>query len=235
MKILNKTINGSFVKRLNRFEGIVEINGREELVHIPNTGRCRELLFEGSGVILEIRESITRKTPYELIMVYKGERLISIDSQAPNKIVEEAVRKGLIEELRGYGYVKREAFYQQSRFDLFLRKTEQSEKRESCYIEVKGVTLEIEGTALFPDAPTERGARHMKELAAACREGYRAAVIFLVQMEGIRCFTPNKLMDGHFAEALAAAHDGGVEVLSYNCKVSENEVVINEKVEVYMS
>lgn len=232
MKIINQTINGRFVKRLNRFEGIVEINGREVPVHIPNTGRCRELFVNGARVILEIRESKTRKTPYELIMVYKGDRLISIDSQAPNKIVEEAVRGGLIEEIGSYGYVKREAFYQKSRFDLLLKKTEESEKRESCFIEVKGVTLEIEGTALFPDAPTERGARHMKELAAARQEGYRAAVVFLVQMENIKTFTPNKLMDVGFAEALAAAHSEGVEVLSYNCRVSETEIIINERVKV---
>lgn len=234
MKILNKTIKGIFINRLNRFEGIVKIEGLKELVHIPNTGRCRELLVKGAMVILEIRESKTRKTPYEMIMVYKGDRLISIDSQAPNKIAEEAVRKGLIEEIGNYGYVKREVYYQSSRFDLFLKRTEQSRKEDSCYIEIKGVTLEIDGIAKFPDAPTERGARHLRELAAARREGYRAAVIFLVQMEGIKHFTPNKLMDGQFAEALTAARDNGVEVLSYNCKVSEKEIIINEKVEVIL-
>ncbi|HPM00108.1 MAG TPA: DNA/RNA nuclease SfsA [Bacillota bacterium] len=234
MKIINKTIDGRFVQRLNRFEGIAEINGREVPVHIPNTGRCRELLFKGSRVILEIRESKTRKTPYELIMVYKGDRLISIDSQAPNKIVEEAVRGGLIEEIGSYEYVKREANFGQSRFDLLLKKAEGSGNADSCYMEVKGVTLEIDGIALFPDAPTERGARHMKELAAARKEGYRAAVIFLVQMGGIKTFSPNKLMDSGFSEALADAHSEGVEVLSYNCRVSEKEIVINEKVDVVL-
>ena len=149
--------------------------------------------------------------------------------------MEEAVRSGLIEEIRGYEYVRKEAFYQKSRFDLFLKKTETSGKNESCYIEVKGVTLEIEGTALFPDAPTERGARHIKELADARREGYRAAVIFLVQMDDIKSFAPNKLMDCRFAEALTYAHSEGVEVYSYNCRVSEEEIVINERVKVYMS
>lgn len=234
MKIINRTAKGSFIKRLNRFEGIVEIEGREELVHIPNTGRCKELLTMGASVILEIRESKTRKTPYELIMVYKGDRLISIDSQAPNKIVEEAVRKGMIEEIWDYGYVKREVFYQNSRFDLFLKRDEQSGKDKSCYIEVKGVTLEIDGIAKFPDAPTERGARHLRELAAASQDGFRAAVFFLVQMENVKQFTPNKLMDNQFAEALITAHDNGVEVLSYNCRVSENEIVINEKVSIIL-
>ena len=113
---------------------------------------------------------------------------------------------------------------------MFLKKTEQSEKSDSCYIEVKGVTLEVEAVAKFPDAPTERGTRHLRELAAARKVGYRAVVIFLVQMENIKHFIPNKLMDCQFAEALTAARDNGVEVLSYNCRVSENEIVINEKV-----
>lgn len=232
MKIANKTIIGIFIKRLNRFEGIAEISGNKELVHIPNTGRCRELLITGACVILEIRESKSRKTPYELIMVYKGDRLISIDSQAPNKIVEEALRNGHIKDIGYYGYIKREAVYQSSRFDLLLKKTEQSGKSDSCYIEVKGVTLEEDGVAMFPDAPTKRGERHLRELIAARNEGYGAAVIFIVQMEYIKYFTPNKLMDPQFAEALEAARNNGVKAFSYNCKVSENEIRINEKIEI---
>lgn len=234
MKIPNNTIEGIFIERLNRFEGIAEIKGRKELLHIPNTGRCRELLIAGARIIIEVRESNTRKTPYEMIMVYKGDRLVSIDSQAPNKIVEEALKKGMIEEIGSYGYVKREAYYQSSRFDLLLKKTEFAEKSDSCYIEVKGVTLEKDGIAMFPDAPTERGARHLRELSDARKEGYRAAVIFLVQMEGTRNFTANRLMDSQFAEALTAAGDSGVEVLSYDCRVSRQEIVINKKVEVIL-
>ena len=234
MKIINNTIKGSFVKRLNRFEGIVSIKGEEELVHIPNTGRCREILVEGACVILETRESKTRKTPYELIMVYKGDSLISIDSQAPNRIVEEAVRRGIIEEIADYQYVKREVFFQSSRFDLFLKRTEQSSKADSCYIEVKGVTLEIDQVAKFPDAPTERGAKHLRELAAARREGYRAIIFFLIQLENTKYFTPNKLMDDQFADALKYAHDSGVEVLSYDCRLSESEIAINRKVPIIL-
>jgi sugar fermentation stimulation protein A len=234
MKIINKTIKGSFVKRLNRFEGIVEIGGREELVHIPNTGRCRELFIAGARVILEVRESKTRKTPYEMIMVYKGDSLISIDSQAPNKIVEEAVKNDMIEEIVDYDYVKREVSYQSSRFDLFLKSNEKSNIDDSCFIEVKGVTLEIDQIAKFPDAPTERGARHLRELAAARKEGYRAIILFLVQMESIKHFTPNKLMDVQFAEALKYAHDNGVEILSYDCKLSESEIIVNRKIPVIL-
>lgn len=234
MKIINKVIKGSFIKRLNRFEGIVEIDGREELVHIPNTGRCRELFVNGARVLLEVRESKTRKTPYELIMVYKGDRLISMDSQAPNRIVEEAVKLGLTKEIGDYAYVKREVFYQSSRFDLFLKKTEESGREDSCYIEVKGVTLEVDGTAMFPDAPTERGARHVKELADAHKEGYRAVIVFLIQMGNVRQFIPNTLMDPQFSEALAAANHDGVEVLAYNCRVEENEIVLNESIPVVL-
>lgn len=234
MKINNKTIKGSFIKRLNRFEGLVEIDGQEKLVHIPNTGRCRELLRLGAEVILEIRESKTRKTPYELIMVYKAERLISIDSQAPNRIVEEAVKKGLTKEIGDYEFVKREVFYKSSRFDLFLKKEEHSGIADSCFIEIKGVTLEVDEVAMFPDAPTERGARHVKELVEALEEGYRAAIVFLVQMDNIKHFTPNRLMDSRFAEALSDAASKGVEILAYSCKVSEDEVVLNESIPVFL-
>jgi sugar fermentation stimulation protein A len=210
----------------------VEIQGTEQRVHIPNTGRCKELLIKGAAVILEVRESKTRKTPYELIMVYKGEELISIDSMAPNKIVEEAVRAGLLTDIGFYEYVKREVFFHNSRFDLFLKKNEQSIKSESCYIEVKGVTLKKSGIAMFPDAPTERGTKHLQELADAHIEGYRAAVIFLVQMKNVECFKPNRLMDPQFADALTASYSQGVEVFSYNCCVNEREIIINERIPV---
>lgn len=232
MKIENRIIKGSFVKRLNRFEGIVRIDGIERLVHIPNTGRCRELLTHEAQVILEVKNNPKRKTPYELIMVYKGETLISIDSQAPNRIVEEAVRLGKIDELEGYSYIKREAVYGNSRFDLLLKKAESSSEKDSCYVEVKGVTLEVNGAAMFPDAPTERGAKHVNELIEARKNGYRAAIIFLIQLEAVNVFSPNRVMDEGFAEALGKAHGNGVEVFAYNCKVTEKEVVLKEKVHI---
>lgn len=234
MKIINRIIKGSFVKRLNRFVAIVELEGREELVHVPNTGRCREIFIPGATVLVELRESKTRKFPYELIMAYKGDRLISIDSQAPNRIVEEAARNKRLEGLSGYDYIKREVSYRSSRFDIFLKKDEKSDIEDSCFIEVKGVTLEADNVAMFPDAPTERGARHLRELAAARSEGYRTMVIFLVQMEGIKYFTPNRAMDAKFAEALKYAYDSGVEVFSYDCRVVENEIVINRKISVVL-
>lgn len=234
MKISNKTIKGFFKKRLNRFEGIVNINGTDSLVHIPNTGRCRELLIDGAPVILEIRDNPKRKTPYELILVYKGEMLISIDSHAPNRIVEEALRLKRIEEFRKYEFIKREAVYENSRFDFLVKKDEDSSESESCYIEVKGVTLEVDGRAMFPDAPTERGAKHVLELIKAKEQGYRAAVIFLIQIENVKAFSSNSTMDEEFSMALYKAYRNGVEVYAFNCKVTEEEVALKEKVQVLL-
>lgn len=227
MKIINPIIKGKFVKRLNRFEAIVYINGEENLVHVPNTGRCRELLLEGAEVLLEKRDGKTRKTAYELIMVYKGDLLISIDSQLPNKIAEEAVRSNFISELRGYDYIKREAVYGDSRFDMYLEK-----KDEKAFVEIKGVTLEIDGVAKFPDAPTERGSKHIYELIKAKKEGYRACILFVIQLDSIEYFTPNSVMDPKFSDALIAAKANGVEIFAYSCKVKEDEVYIYESIDV---
>lgn len=233
MKIKNKTVWGSFVKRLNRFEGIVMLDGTEALVHIPNTGRCRELLKQDAKVLLEIRDNPGRKTLYELIMVYKGERLVSIDSQAPNKVAEEAVKAGVISELSGYSYVKREYTYGNSRFDLFMKRhMDSSSLNECCLMEVKGVTLESDDIAMFPDAPTERGTKHIYELIEAAKEGYRAALLFVIQLEGIKAFVPNAKTDEAFASALKAAADNGVEILAYTCRVEENELTLNTAVPV---
>lgn len=235
MKITNKTVWGSFVKRLNRFEGIVMLDGTETLVHIPNTGRCRELLKTDAKVLLEVRDNPGRKTRYELIMVYKGERLVSIDSQAPNKVAEEAVKNGVISELLGYTYLKREFTYGNSRFDLFMKLHIDSKSvNECCLMEVKGVTLESENIAMFPDAPTERGMKHIYELIEAAKEGYRAVLLFVIQMEGIKAFTPNVKTDEAFAGALKIAADHGVEILAYTCRVVENELTLDTAVPVML-
>lgn len=234
MKIENKTVKGRFVKRLNRFEGIVNIDGKESLVHIPNTGRCRELLTDGASVILEIRDNPARKTPYELIMAYKGEMLVSIDSHAPNRIVEEAIKQVEVEEFMGYSNIKKEAAYGNSRFDLLLKKDENSTEKDSCFVEVKGVTLELDGVAMFPDAPTERGAKHVNELVQAHRCGYRTAIVFLIQMEDVESFSPNTAMDQKFSEALRHASENGVEIFAFNCKVNEREVVLKGRIRVLL-
>jgi len=227
MKIKNQVVKGNFITRLNRFEAMIDINGEANLVHVPNTGRCRELLVEGAEVLLEKREGKKRKTAYELIMVYKGDRLVSIDSQLPNRLAEEAIRRNGINELRDYAYIKREMSYGDSRFDLYLEKED-----EKAFVEVKGVTLEVEGIAKFPDAPTERGTKHIYELIRAKQQGYRACVLFVVQLDFAEYFTPNSVMDPKFAEALRNAKDAGVEILAYKCSVSEDEVYICQAMEV---
>lgn len=227
VNINNEVLKGTFIKRLNRFEAIVDIGGVENLVHVPNTGRCRELLLQGSNVLLERRLGKTRKTAYELIMVYKEGRLVSIDSQLPNKLAEEAIRENRIVELQDYTYIKREAVYGDSRFDLYLEKGQ-----EKAFVEVKGVTLEVEGVAKFPDAPTERGTKHIYELIKAKQQGYRACILFVVQLDFATYFTPNTIMDEKFTEALFEARRSGVEILAYGCRVEEKEVAITESMEI---
>ncbi len=227
MKITDKTVWGSFVKRLNRFEGIVLHEEEEVLVHVPNTGRCRELFIPGATVLLEIRDNPKRKTKYELIMVYKGERLISIDSQAPNRVAEEALKNGMLAGFCGYEFIKREHTFGSSRFDLFMkRKADSSNRSDCCFMEVKGVTLEYGNVAMFPDAPTERGTRHINELIQAAKAGYRAALLFVIQMHGVEQFRPNAGTDEAFAAALEAAANSGVEILAYTCQVTEKELVL---------
>ena len=226
MKINNKVVKGKFIKRLNRFEAIVDIEGVESLVHVPNTGRCRELFIEGAVVLLEKRDGKHRKTAYELVMVYRGDKLVSIDSQLPNKLAEEAVRNNIISELMDYDYIKREVVFGDSRFDLYMEKS-----GEKTFVEVKGVTLEVDGVAMFPDAPTERGTKHIYELIKAKQQGFRACLLFVIQLDFASYFVPNSIMDPKFAEALIAARNAGVEILAYSCKVEEAEVILYKPME----
>jgi sugar fermentation stimulation protein A len=227
MKINNEVVVGKFIKRLNRFEAMIDIDGEPTLVHVPNTGRCRELFLEGVRVLLEKRDGKHRKTAYELIMVYKEHRLISIDSQLPNKLAEEAIRSNKMKEFLDCDFVKREVVFGDSRFDLYLEK-----KGEKTFVEIKGVTLEVEGSARFPDAPTERGTKHIYELIQAKQQGYRACVLFVVQLDFAEYFTPNALMDPKFAEALTVARQAGVEIYAYGCQVKEDEVFLDQPMEV---
>lgn len=229
MKIENIMQQGTFIKRLNRFEALVDINGEVELVHVPNTGRCKELFIEGVTVLLEQRNGPHRKTKYELAMVYKGERLISIDSQLPNKLAAEAAGSGRIPEISGYDFIKRESVYGNSRFDLYLERPD-----SKCFVEVKGVTLENDEIAMFPDAPTERGTKHIYELMAARKEGYRAILLFVIQMKNVRYFTPNTKTDPDFASALAAAEKAGVEIYAYDCHVRESEIIFGQAIPVIL-
>lgn len=210
---------GSFICRPNRFIAQVNIDGKEETVHIKNTGRCRELLTPGARVFLQYSDSSKRKTSYDLISVYKGERLINMDSQAPNKVFGEFLAQGGLFEAPEL--IKPECKYENSRFDFFV-KTKDSE----AFIEVKGVTLEENGVVLFPDAPTERGVKHINELIKAKNAGFDAYIAFVVQTENVKYFTPNRATHPQFADALKEAEKHGVNILCCDCRVTENSLNI---------
>ena len=219
----NKMVEGTFLARPNRFIAHVEIDGNIEICHVKNTGRCRELLPVGAKVWCLDAQSPTRKTRYDLITVQKGERLINMDSQAPNTATKEWLLAGGLGKIEN---LKAESKHGDSRFDFSFTKDGQK-----CFLEVKGVTLENDGICAFPDAPTQRGAKHLRELAALARDGYGAYVLFVIQMEGVRYLHPNDLTDKPFGDALREAKNAGVEILAYDCKISVDTMEINEKVE----
>ena len=227
MKLNYDTYIGTFINRPNRFIAHVDIESEEVICHVPNTGRLRELLVPGATVMISYHPAAGRMTKYELRMVMKGDSWISIDSQLPNTLAHEAIAKEVIRELSGYTHIKREVTYQNSRFDLQL-----SKDREICFVEVKGVTLEREGWSYFPDAPTERGRKHIDELILAVQEGYRAALIFVVQLDYVSGFSPNKTTDPAFALKIEEAINAGVEVLAYRCRVSPDEAKIITRIPV---
>ncbi len=211
---------GKFHSRPNRFIANIYIDGKLETVHVKNTGRCRELLLPGADVILEVCDNPNRKTAYDLIAVYKeGTGLVNMDSQAPNKVVAEWLAR------QEFDYVKPEYTYGKSRFDFYMEKDNQK-----FLMEVKGCTLEIDGTGYFPDAPTERGVKHLRELAAAAGKGYQCYVAFVIQMEGVKEVLPYTVTHPEFGVALQEARDAGVGVLYLQCKVKPDMLVIGEDV-----
>ena len=219
------TVKGIFKNRPNRFIANVIINGKEETVHVKNTGRCKELLVDGVTVILEESNNTNRKTKYSLISVYKGEKLINMDSQSPNSVFSEAIVDGKIEEIGSVDFLKREVKYNNSRFDIYYEKN-----NKKGFIEVKGVTLEENGVVMFPDAPTERGTKHILELIEAKKEGYDVGIAFVVQMKDVKYFTPNKERDKKFYDALYKAYKEGVNIYVYDCIVTENSITLDKKV-----
>ena len=198
-------VPGKFLARPNRFIAHVEIDGNTEIVHVKNTGRCRELLPLGAEVWCHKSDNPNRKTKYDLITVRKGERLINMDSQAPNIAAGEWLRSGGLGEI---AHLKAEAFHGDSRFDFAFEKD-----GKSCFLEVKGVTLENDGVCAFPDAPTERGAKHLKGLTQLAQEGYGAYVLFVIQMADVKYLHPNDATDPAFGKALREAAAAGVEIL----------------------
>ncbi|MBE6686436.1 MAG: DNA/RNA nuclease SfsA [Ruminococcaceae bacterium] len=214
--LYKNTVNALFKKRLNRFTALAEINGREETVHVKNTGRMKELLFEGARVILSVSDNPHRKTAYDLVGVYKeGLGLINIDSQAPNKVMYEWLKS------KDYDLIKPEYRYGNSRFDFYLEKG-----NDKYFIEVKGCTLEIDGIGYFPDAPTERGVKHLYELVKASEQGYRSAVAFVIQMPQITEVRANIATHKEFGDALDHARSKGVEVMMLQCEITDNDMKI---------
>lgn len=222
----NRIIEGRFVKRLNRFIAEVAIEGYVELVHVKNTGRCKELFIKGTIVYLEKSDNPNRKTKFSLISIYKGNALINIDSQVPNAVVFEALLEGKIDMIPKVTYAKREVTYGKSRFDIYY---ETEEKKG--FIEVKGVTLEEEGLALFPDAPTIRGSKHIVELTKGISEGYTNYVFFLIQMAGISHFRPHHERDINLADNLYNGIEKGLNVLVYNSIVTKTEIYLDQKID----
>ncbi len=226
----NRVIPGVFLKRPNRFIAHVCIHGKEEVCHVKNTGRCKELLVPGCTVYCAVSDNPNRKTKFDLIAVEKkvesSTLLINMDSQAPNAAVKEWLASGA----SPFGQIdllKPECRHGNSRFDFYL----ECNKRK-IFIEVKGVTLEDDGVVLFPDAPTERGVKHVHELIQCHAEGYETYILFVVQMERARYFTPNRKTHPQFADALSEAKQAGVELLAYMCTVSPDEMKLDKPLEI---
>ena len=211
-------IPGTFLARPNRFIAHVEIDGQTEIVHVKNTGRCRELLPAGARVWCQKSDNPNRKTKYDLITVQKGRRLINMDSQAPNIAAKEWLLAGGLGEIES---LRPETTHGDSRFDFsFIR------EGKTCYLEVKGVTLETDGICAFPDAPTERGAKHLRGLTQAVREGCGGFVLFVIQMAEVKHLHPNDATDPEFGKALREAAAAGVQVLAVDCIVTEDSMTI---------
>lgn len=205
-------VRGIFKARPNRFIAEVEVDGNLEIAHVPNTGRCRELLVEDAGVWLKPSDNPNRKTKFSLHFVENKNVLVSLYSQQANSIVYDAIINGKIKELASYSLHQREKTVDNSRIDIYLEN-----ENEQCYVEVKGVTLIVDGEARFPDAPTERGAKHLKELIKLKKEGNRCVVFFLIQHPAGKFFRPNWENDPKFSQTLNDAYDAGVEILVYRC------------------
>lgn len=223
-------IEGRFLSRPNRFIAYVDIAGRSEKVHVKNTGRCRELLTDEAEVFLEKSDNPQRSTLYDLVAVKKGERLINMDSQAPNKAAEEWIASGgggLFSDVKS---VKPETIYGNSRFDFYVET-----ESEKIFVEVKGVTLEEENRVLFPDAPSERAVKHVHELIEAVKAGYKAYILFVVQMKGVTYFMPNRDTQPEFAESLEEARKAGVNLIAYDCLVTKDSMQIDAPVPVKLS
>lgn len=217
-------VPGLFCARPNRFIAHIDIGGKEAICHVKNTGRCRELLTPGATVWCQEFDSPTRKTKYDLITVQKGDRLINMDSQAPNAAAKEWLHSGGLGDITD---LRAEVKHGDSRFDFAFKLD-----GRQCFLEVKGVTLEQDGICAFPDAPTTRGVKHLKELTQAVQQGYGGYVLFVIQMDNVKYLHPNDATDPAFGSALREAVSAGVRVLAMDCRVTEDTMTIQNPVKV---
>ena len=250
------TVTGRFLERPNRFIAYAEVNGQRVVCHVKNTGRCKELLTFGCTVILEFHphaKEMGRKTEYDLIAVYKGALLINMDSQAPNRAALEWMEQlsqkkpedEALQALRPFDSpeavwlprrIRREVVHGDSRFDLaFILENQQTGALKPAFMEVKGVTLEENGIVRFPDAPTERGVKHLQGLSEAVSEGFEAFVLFVIQMKGVREFRPNDETHRAFGDALRAGARAGLHILAYDCEVEKASMEIRREVKISLS
>ncbi len=217
-----------FLERINRFVARVLVNNEETLVHVKNTGRCKELLIEGRKGYLLKSHNEKRKYKYDLISIYKEDLLVNIDSQVPNKVVYKFIEEGNL--FNNIVTLKREVTYKNSRFDIYVEYINENQKLEKVFIEVKGVTLFYDDLATFPDAPTTRGAKHLLELVDARKNGYKAYAFFLIQGDNIKRFKGNCERDENFCNALREAYNNDVDILCYNSFITKDNIKIKEKI-----
>lgn len=220
----NNICKAKFISRPNRFIAHCELDGETVVCHVKNTGRCKELLKKDAQVFLTESSNPLRKTKYDLVTVRKNTLTVNIDSQAPNIAAGEYLRK-----LYPDAVIRPETKYGNSRFDFYIENGD-----EKIFLEVKGVTLEKDGVALFPDAPTERGVKHINELVECMKNGYKAGILFVVQMESVIAFSPNDETHKDFGDALRDAHKAGVEITAVNCSVAPDSMLIKEKIPVIL-
>lgn len=223
--IYDNILPAVFISRPNRFIAEIEVEGKREICHVKNTGRCKELLTDKAKIYVQKSDDPSRKTKYDLISVYKEQELINMDSQAPNKVFGEWVSDGNF--IKNISLLKPECKYKNSRFDFYI----ETDGRK-IFAEIKGVTLEENGIVMFPDAPTERGVKHIKELCQCVDDGYEAYIFFIVQMKNCEFFTPNSKTHQEFADALIEAKRKGVNIKALNCIVKPDELKIDKPIEI---
>ena len=222
MKLSPGLVDGTFITRLNRFAALVNVEGEEVMVHVANSGRMREMFVPGYKVKLKPVMGDHRKTKFDLALVQMGKSLASADARLPNSLVAEALERQSLPPFRAYSKLRREVTFGESRLDLMLEG-----EPGLCYIETKSVTLVVDGVGLFPDAPTTRGAKHMRSLQQAVREGHKAAVVFVIQRSDVEAFATHDAADPDFGQVFRQALSSGVEAFAYKCEVTEYSIQLS--------